>query len=159
MAHLAPQLYLSPGSAILAALARGHALPWGTHRTRGERARSQAECQSNRYHDEGAGERRLGRHQEDDAQQQGGYGLQRYQENGVVGALLKRLGQWTGWRLSCQPVDGPLAWLDERSEGYSLVKLGGWPMGLKWRPASRHCPCCWTNTSVMRNCPCMLLPR
>ena len=28
MAHLAPQLYLSPGSAILAALARGHALPW-----------------------------------------------------------------------------------------------------------------------------------
>src|SRR5437879_1418325 len=115
MAHLAPQLYLSPGSAILAALARGHALPWGTHRTRGERARSQAECQSNRYHYGGAGERRLGRHQEDDAQQQGGYGLQRYQENGVVGALLKRLGQWTGWRLSCQPVDGPLAWLDERS--------------------------------------------
>src|SRR3954468_19951263 len=54
---------------------RESTLPWGTHRTRGERARSQAECQSNRYHDEGAGERRLGRHQEDDAQQQGGYGL------------------------------------------------------------------------------------
>ena len=82
MAHLAPQLYLSPGSAILAARVRGHALPWGTHRTRGERARSQAECQSDRYHYEGAGERRLGRHQEDDAQQQGGYGQQRCQENG-----------------------------------------------------------------------------
>ena len=117
MAHLAPQLYLSPGSAILAARARGHALQSGSHRTRGERARSQAECQSDRYHDEGAGERRLGRHQEDDAQQQDGYGLRRYQENGVVGALLKRLGQWTVWRLSCQTVDGPPAWLDERSEG------------------------------------------
>src|SRR2546428_14162460 len=117
MAHLATQLYLSPGSAILAARVRGHALPWGTHRTRGERARSQAEGQSNRYHDEGAGERRLGRHQEDEAQQQGGYGLQRYQENGVVGALLKRLAQRTGLRRPVLLVQGPLAWLVERIAG------------------------------------------
>ena len=64
-------------------------LPSGARRTRDEQARSQTECQSDRHHDKGAGERRFGGHQEDDAQQQDGYSLQRCPENRVMDALLK----------------------------------------------------------------------
>src|SRR6266851_5821378 len=111
-------LYMSPISAILLALSwvrvSGHALPSDARRTRDEQTRSQPEDQRDRHHDERAGERRLGGHQEDDAQQQGSQGLQGCQQDRVVGALLQRLGQRPVWCLSCQPIDGAPTWLDER---------------------------------------------
>src|SRR5260221_179221 len=111
-------LYMSPVSAILLALSwvrvSGHALPSDARRTRDEQARSQPEDQRDRHHDKRAGELRLGGHQEVDAQQQGSQGLQGCQQDRGVGALPERLGQRPVGCLSCQPIDGAPAWLDER---------------------------------------------
>jgi hypothetical protein len=90
-----------------------HTLLSGARSTRDEHARSQPERQSDRHHDEGARERGLRGHQEDDAQQQGGHRLQRGHKGGLGGAPLRRLGQRAVWCLSCQPIDGAPAWLDE----------------------------------------------
>src|SRR6266516_2764887 len=95
-------------------LVGSHPLPSGTPSTREEHAQSQTEHQRDHHHDEGAREPWLGGHQEDNAQQQSSHCLQHCQGDGVVGAQLKRLRQWAVWCFSCQAVDSPPAWLDER---------------------------------------------
>jgi hypothetical protein len=70
----------------------GYTLLSQTCCTRDKQARSNTEHQSDHHLDDGAGECGFVGHEEDDAQQQGGNGLLRCQEDGVVGALLKRLG-------------------------------------------------------------------
>jgi len=89
-------------------------LPSGGRCTRNEHARSQADHQSNRHHDERADERGFCGHQEDNAEQQGGYGQHRCQEHRVMDTMAQRLRQRAVWCLTCQPVDGAPARLDER---------------------------------------------
>src|SRR6266567_2166562 len=106
-------------------LVSGHVLPPGARHTVDEQTRSQPERQSNYYHDERASKRRLGGHQEDDAEQQGCYGLQRCQEDRVIDALLKGLGQRAVWCLSRQPLDGTPAWFHYSNEHEYQAEIHG----------------------------------